>query len=73
MISTGCAVIFLWAFSPSPIEVGHIKAIVKSAAFDLTVATTLRDSSCESNGGFSTGFLEKSITELWSKYVIIVL
>ena len=68
----GSAVVFLWAFSPSPIEIGHLKANINTAAFSVTIASTQRESSCESRGGFTVGFLEKSVSEWWSKYVILV-
>jgi hypothetical protein len=69
----GSAVVFLWAFSPSPIEIGHLKANINTAAFSVTIASTQRESSCESRGGFTVGFLEKSVSEWWSKYVIVVM
>jgi hypothetical protein len=31
-----------------------------------------RDSVCEERGGFTVGFLEKTVSEWWSKYVILV-
>jgi hypothetical protein len=68
----GSALIFIWAFSPTPLEHGHLKASISTAAFSATVASVQRDSSCEARGGFTTGFLEKTVSEWWSKYVILV-
>ena len=68
----GNALVFLWAFSPSPIEIGHLKACISTAAFAATVASTQRESHCEARGGFTVGFLEKSVSDWWSKYVILV-
>lgn len=68
----GSVVIFIWAFSPSPIEIGHLKANVNTVAFDATVASTQRESSLVARGGFSVGFLEKTVSEWWSKYVILI-
>ena len=68
----GSAVVFLWAFSPSPIEIGHLQANINTAAFSVTIASTQRESCCESRGGFTVGFLEKSVSEWWSKYVLLV-
>jgi hypothetical protein len=68
----GSAVLFIWAFSPSPIEVGHLKANVNTAAFDATIASTQRESTCVAKGGFAVGFLEKTVAEFWSKYVLVI-
>ena len=68
----GTALVLLWAFSPSPIEIGDLKAFINTAAFTATVASTQRESSCESKGGFTVGFLEKSVSDWWSKYVLLV-
>ena len=68
----GSALIFVWAFSPTPLETGHLKASISTAAFSATVASIQRESSCEARGGFTTGFLEKTVSDWWSKYVILV-
>jgi hypothetical protein len=68
----GSAVVFVWAFSPSPMEIGHLKACISTAAFSVTVASTQRESTCEARGGFTVGFLEKSVSSWWSKYVLLV-
>jgi len=72
ILPDGVAVIFIWAFSPSPIEIGHIKANVNTVAFSTTLASTQRESVCEARGGFQVGFLEKTVSEFWSKYCIVV-
>eukprot|EP01033_Poteriospumella_lacustris_P006747 gene6747-4866_t len=68
----GYVVVVLVAFPQSPLEIGHLKAVIHSAAFTLMVASTQRESSCEAKGGFTTGFLEKTVSEWWSKYVVLV-
>jgi hypothetical protein len=68
----GSVVIFIYAFSPSPIESGHLKSNISTAAFDATVASNQRDSRVEAKGGFNVGFLEKSVSDWWSKYVILI-
>ena len=72
IMPNGAAVVFLWAFLPSPIEIGHLKADVNTAAFSATIASTQRESVCEGRGGFCCGFLEKTVSEWWSKYVLVV-
>jgi hypothetical protein len=68
----GYVVVFIWAFVPSPIEGGHIVGEISSAAFNCKLASTQRETTCESRGGFSVGFLEKTVTDWWSKYVVVV-
>ena len=72
ILPDGIAIIFMWAFCPSPIEIGHIKANVNTAAFSATLASTQRESTCEAKGGFQVGFLEKTVSEFWSKYCIVL-
>lgn len=68
----GSAIIFIWAFSPSPIESGHILANVHTAEFNVTVSSNLNEASNESRGVVSVGFLEKTVSEWWSKYVLLI-
>lgn len=72
IMPNGSALVFIWAFLPSPIEIGHLKANINTAAFSATVASTQRESYCEGKGGFTCGFVEKSVHEWWSKYVLVV-
>lgn len=68
--SRGYVVVFLAAFPQSPLEAGHLKAKISSVAFNGVLASTQRETSCEAKGGFTLGFLEKTVSEWWSKYVI---
>lgn len=68
----GFVVVFTWAFSPSPIEIGHLKATVYSGGFNVTIASTQRETYCESKGGLTVGFLEKTVSEWWCKYVLLI-
>ena len=65
------AVVFLWAFLPSPIEIGHLKADINTAVFSATVASNQRESVCEGRGGFRCGFLEKTVSDWWCKYFVM--
>jgi hypothetical protein len=68
----GSVAVFIWAFSPSPIEIGHLEAQINTAAFVAVIASTQRETLCEAKGGFTVGFYEKSVSSLWSKYVLFV-
>eukprot|EP01041_Mallomonas_annulata_P001683 gene1683-3255_t len=68
----GVVVLFAYAYSPSPIDVGHVKVLVFTPAFTATLSSRKRDTKCESQGGFATGFLEKTLDRWWSKNVILI-
>ena len=68
----GYLIVFIMAFPQTPLEIGHLKTLINSAAFTALLASTLRESSCEGKAGFQVGFLEKTVTEWWCKYVIII-
>jgi len=72
ILAHGVVVFFASAFVPTPIEVGHLKACIECPAFSATVASTQRESSCETRGAFHVGFIEKSVSEWYSKYVLII-
>lgn len=68
----GHLLVLISAFPQSPLEVGHLKANINTAAFSAVVASTQRESLCQPKGGFQVGFLEKSVTASWCKYVIVI-
>ena len=72
ILPKGIAVIFICAYPQSPLDVGHLHANINTAAFNATLSSVQRETHCESKGGFTVGFLEKTVTDWWSKYVIII-
>ena len=46
--------------------------VKRNAAFNAVVASTQRESFCEAKGSFTIGFLEKTVSDWWSKYVIVI-
>ncbi|KAJ1436817.1 hypothetical protein B484DRAFT_248622 [Ochromonadaceae sp. CCMP2298] len=72
LLPEGMVIVFICAFPESPLDIGHLKANINTAAFSAMVASTQRESFCEAKGGFTIGFLEKTVSEWWSKYVIII-
>jgi len=68
----GCVVVFAYALRPSVFDKAHIKFDVFSTAFTATMATRVNRTECQSLGSFSVGFLEKSLTDWWAKYVLVV-
>jgi hypothetical protein len=72
LLPEGMVVVFICAFPESPLDIGHLKANINTAAFQAVVASTQRESFCEAKGGFTIGFLEKTVSDWWSKYVIVV-
>jgi hypothetical protein len=68
----GYLIVFVMAFPQTPLEIGHLKTVINSAAFTALLASTQRESSCEGKAGFQIGFLEKTVTEWWCKYVVVI-
>ena len=72
LASGGYCVVFIWANTPSALDVGHFKAKIYSSSFSLTVASTQRETYADRKGGFYISFLEKTVTNNWCKYVTII-
>jgi hypothetical protein len=68
----GAIVMFICAFSPSTMDNGDFKVNVDTAAFRATISSANKETVCESKGGFHVGFLEKTVSDFWSKYVIVI-
>lgn len=68
----GFVIVFVWAHRPSPIEVGHLNIEISTSAFTALIGSRPRESSCVSKTGFTTGFLEKTVSEWWSKFVVVI-
>ena len=66
----GC-VVFSWGFLPTLVDKAHVKTAIFTNSFTAVVATRSDRSTCVANGGSSVGFLEKSVTSHWSKFVIV--
>lgn len=72
LMPEGMMIVFISAFPESPLDIGHLKANINTAAFSAVLASTQRESFCEAKGGFTVGFLEKTVSDWWSKYVIVI-
>ena len=72
LASGGYCVVFIWANTPSALDVGHFKAKIYSPSFSLTIASTQRETYADKKGGFYISFLEKTVTNNWCKYVTII-
>ena len=68
----GFLVIFAWAHNVTPLEAGHLKMNVCTTAFTAEIGSRPRESVITSEGGFTSGFLEKTVSEWWGKFAIIV-
>lgn len=68
----GRCILLLWANTPSPMDVGHLKAKVYSTSFSMTIASTQMETFCKAKDGFEVGLLEKAVAEWWSKYVVLI-
>ena len=70
--SGGYASVLVWGHSPSPLEDGLVFAKVRSSAFDMAISGALIETVCTEKHGFHIGFLEKSVSEWWGKYVLLI-
>jgi len=68
----GSLVVFAYGLRPSVLDKAHIKFDLISTAFTATIATRVNRTECHATGSFNIGFLEKSLTEWWGKYVLLV-
>lgn len=68
----GAAVVFAKGHRPSLVSKEHVKFTVTTTAFVATVATRENRAECMAQSGYSAAFLEKSRTDWWAKYVIVV-
>lgn len=72
LYSSGIAIVFSWAYSPSPINDGNLKLSIATSAFTAVVASVQSEASIRTENGFAVGFLEKTVSQWWSKYCILV-
>ena len=68
----GFVVIFAYGYTPTFIDKAHVKIVVTTTAFTATASTKADRTICNSLPGYTAGFLEKSLTDWWSKNVIHV-
>ena len=68
----GAAVIFAFGFLPTPIDIAHVKVNIATSAFNATVSTRPNRTLCVAVGGHTAGYLEKSLSDYWAKYTIVV-
>lgn len=68
----GAVVVFGVANTPNLVQKGHIKININSTAFSIQVSTRKSGGEAEGNEAYTISFLEKSITEWWAKYAIII-
>ena len=63
---------FAYGFVPTPINAAHVQVGVLTSAFHATVSTRPQGTTCAAVGGYTAGYLEKSLSDYWAKYVIVV-
>lgn len=68
----GAVVVFAKGNRPSLVSKEHVKFDVATTAFEAMMATRENRSECTPQAGYHAPFLEKSRTDWWAKYVIVV-
>ena len=70
----GAAVVFAFGFLPSLVDSAHVTLSIATSAFNATVSTRPNRTLCVAVGGYTAGYLEKSLVlaDHWAKYVVLV-
>jgi hypothetical protein len=68
----GSAIVFAYGFTPNLVDAGHVKVRIFTSAFSGQVSTRKAGTSCTGVGGYDVRYLEKSSTDWWAKFVILV-
>ena len=72
MSGGGAVLIFAYGYVPSIIDSAQIQMVVNTSAFNATVSTYPNRTVCFAVGGYTVGYLEKSLSKYWAKYVIAI-
>ena len=72
MSGGGAVVIFAYGFVPTLVDFAQVRIGIITSAFTAQISSNITLTSCQTVGGYSGGFLEKSTTEHWAKYVMVV-
>lgn len=70
LLPQGCAVVFAWGSSPSPMEMGEVQIAIRTDFFSLALSNDQLETHAEVFGNHRVSFLEKSASKWWSKYVV---
>ena len=70
--SQGAALIFAWGHSPSPMESGLVGLSLSSHYFSVNISSDIQYTGAEVSGSYQICFLEKSVSDWWSKYVVVI-
>ena len=68
----GSAIIFAYGYRPTLLDPGHAKVRVFTSAFSGLLSTRKTGTKCTAVGGYDVRYLEKSSTDWWSKYVVLI-
>ena len=68
----GALVVFSYAPRPTLIDLAHVKLVLQTSAFTAQVSTRPDRTECSAVGGFTAGYLEKSLEDVWGKFVLLV-
>lgn len=68
----GWVVVFGWAFSPSPVRLGHLKMHIHTTGFVAEVGSKRKWVSIHSTDQVDSTFNEKSLSDWWSKFTIVL-
>ena len=68
----GACVVFSYGFLPTLFDLAHVKIRLQTSAFTGQFSTRTDRTSLTAEGGHQVSFLEKTQTEWWVKYVVLI-
>jgi hypothetical protein len=73
-IGAGGFVVLFGVTAASSIDFGNVGVVlnISTSVADIVVSSKLSSSSCENKRGSHGGFMEKSVSDMWSKYVVCI-
>jgi hypothetical protein len=73
-IGAGGFVVLFGVAAASTIDYGSVGVVlnISTSVADIVVSNRLSSSSCENRRGSHGGFMEKSVSDMWSKYVVCI-
>lgn len=66
-----CTLVFAHGYMPTVVDLAHVKIKIHSSAGEIFVATRKNRSQLTLESGYKGGFLEKSVTDWWAKFVVM--
>ncbi len=68
----GSVLMFTFGKTVTLVDLAHVKVRLETTAFNSQISTRGDRTTCNANGEFQARFLEKTLTDWWGKYIILI-